>query len=492
MRPLATPVWLLNHSQMNSLVELTRNSLYAVVFHLAPRFANVLLYITIGRLSGPEEAGVFALAMTYLLIFTTITRGLDDLVVRQVSWSSDEAARYLTNFLLLRLVLSLVLFGISVFLVLFVFTYTDRTIGVILIMVLSVVPDSLSYVPQAILMGQHRFGVLAAVLSSANLFKLLGGWAILLVDGTLQAVAWVWFIGTVCGTLVLTGIAIRHVGGLRRSDWLDWRALMVNQRAALSFLLITAMMTLEAQIDTLILSALHDTVVVGWYSAATTVTFSLVMFAQAYRFAVYPLMARYAQDGSENLSRLYKRSVRYLGTIVLPMVFGVFLLSPNIIVTVFGPEFERSALALRVLIPVLVFIFLNIPDSRMMLVQERQEQILLFLVSSLMVNGILNWIMDPVWGAAGAAAARLCSSSLFFFLTHRYVVRNFVPLHLGRLLFRPIAAALVMSVVVWLLRERSLLLSISSGAVTYIAALWFFGGIPPEDLLFVRRSLVER
>jgi O-antigen/teichoic acid export membrane protein len=70
---------------MKTLLELTRDSLFSIVFHLSPRLANVLLFITMGRLIGPTDAGVFALATTYLVIFTTVMRGPDDLVIRQVS-----------------------------------------------------------------------------------------------------------------------------------------------------------------------------------------------------------------------------------------------------------------------------------------------------------------------------------------------------------------------------------------------------------------------
>lgn len=474
---------------MRIFAELTRDSLYAMVFHLAPRFANVFLYITIGRLSGPEKVGVFSLAMTYLLIFTTITRGLDDLVIRQVSRSPSQAAQYLTNFFVLRLMLSLGLFVVSVWLVSSVFSYANSTTRVILVMALSIVPDSVAYVPQAILMGLRRFDVLAGVLSLSNFLRLVGGWGVLLVGGGLQAVAWVWFVGAILGMFALTGFAVRQVGGLRRSDWLNWGALTSNWHTALSFLFITAMMTLEAQMDTLILSAYHDESVVGLYSAATTVTFSLVVFAQAYRFAVYPLMVRYAQEDPQRLSDLYKRSMRYLGAMVLPMVAGIILLAPDIVREVFGPDFLLSAPVLRTLIPVLVFIFLNVPDSRMMLVRDSQDRSLIFLAVSLIVNGVLNLMVDPAFGAIGAASARLCSSLLFFYLTHRYVVGRFVSLNLGRILFNSGVATLGMSVLVWAIRDWPLLISIGLGIVTYVLVLLLVGGIPRDDLSLVFRSL---
>ena len=119
------------------VVELARDSFFSIMVRLSPRFANVLLFILIGRLTGPAEAGVFTLATTYLVIFTTVARGLDDLVVRQVSREPDLAPRYLTNFLALRLGLSLFLYCVLLFVVLVVFDYAPSTAIPTLILALS-------------------------------------------------------------------------------------------------------------------------------------------------------------------------------------------------------------------------------------------------------------------------------------------------------------------------------------------------------------------
>ncbi|HID63472.1 MAG TPA: flippase, partial [Anaerolineae bacterium] len=336
---------------MSTLIELTRDSLFSVVIHLAPRFANVLLFILIGRLAGPAQAGVFALATTYLLIFTTFMRGLDDLVIRQVSREPDRAPRYLTNFLLLRLGLSLLLYCVLLFVVPVVFDYAESTATPILILASSLVPDSLAHVAQAILLGQRRFGPPAITMTLASLFKLVGGELILISGGSLHQIAWIWLTGSLIGMIALLIVAAWEVGWLRRTDWLDWRPLAQNWSAAAPFLLITTMMALEAQADTVLLSAFHDEAEVGWYGAATTVAFSLALLSQAYRMSVYPLMARYAWQSQAKLSRLYERSMRYMGALVLPMVAGIILLSPQIVSLVFGPKFQPTAKVLQILIP---------------------------------------------------------------------------------------------------------------------------------------------
>ena len=469
------------------VVELARDSFFSIMVRLSPRFANVLLFILIGRLTGPAEAGVFTLATTYLVIFTTVARGLDDLVVRQVSREPDLAPRYLTNFLALRLGLSLFLYCVLLFVVLVVFDYAPSTAIPTLILALSIVPDSLTYVSEAILLGQRRFSAPAIVHTSVGFCKLIGGGLVLAAGGELQQIAWLWVTGSLFGMIALLSMAARSVGGIQWSDWIDWFPLTRNWSVAPSFLLITTMMTLEGQLDTVLLSALHGEAEVGWYGAATTVVSSLVMFSQGYRLAVYPLMTRYALCSPEKLSRFYERSVRYLGMLVLPMVAGIVLLSPQIVFLVFGPQFQPTGRVLEILIFSLAFIFLNVPDSRMMLVYDRQDRVFLFLLGSVTINVVLNLVLDPTYGALGAAVARLCSSSIFFLLNYLYVVRFLARSNPLRLLLRSALATLIMAVVVWSVRAWPLPVSIGLGIATYTGTLWLLGGITPDDTALLRQ-----
>jgi O-antigen/teichoic acid export membrane protein len=258
---------------MRTFFELMRHWALAMTFHVAPRFANVVVFIFIGRLAGPDQAGVFSLATTYLLIITTITRGLDDLLIRQVGREPGRAADYFGNFLLLRLVLSAGLYIALVFFLRLGPNYSPVTITAIVILALSVVPDSLGFVAQSILLGHRRFGTPAAALGAANLFKVVAGGAVLLSGGELMTIAWLWLIGSSLGMIALLIPAFRQVGGIRHAHWLNFAPLRSHWRASITFCAITTLTALDSQVDTVLLSVFRDEADVGWYNAATTVTF---------------------------------------------------------------------------------------------------------------------------------------------------------------------------------------------------------------------------
>jgi len=202
-------------------------------------------------------------------------------------------------------------------------------------------------------------------------------------------------------------------------------------------------------------------------------------------------MSRYAIRAPEKLTELYKRSLRYLGTLSLPMAAGIILLAPQIILLVFGPKFQPTTLPLRIVALALVFIFMNVPDARMILVYDRQGWSLAFVLCSLLVNLALNLVLARPWGAAGAAIARLFSSAVFFLLNHIYVTHFFVKFSLVRALFRPALATLIMALIVWVMPGWPLLVSISLGVIFYAGALWTVGGVLPEDIALLCKSITE-
>ncbi len=410
---------------VKTLQGLVRNSLWSLIIQFSPRFVDVLLFILIGRLYGPYEGGVFSLASAYLGIAIAAIRGPDDFVTRQVLRTPESTSAYFGAFCVLHLGVALFTYGTLAWIVVGAMSYAALTTQVILLLLLALIPENLIGITQAILLGQQRFHVPALVILAVNLGKLGGGAMILLTGGTLSYVAGVWVLSSLAGMLILVGIVWQNVGWAGPSHW---RPIWRQARAILAFLVITVLLALEAQVDTIVLSALHGEVHVGWYRAATTVLFSLAMLAQVYQIAVYPVMTRYALDAPEKLAALYAISLRGLTLGVVPLVISVWWAAPYLIPLVFSSTFQPAIPVLRVLIWALLFIFLNAPHARVMLVCNQQGKIVLFVAASVASNIVINLVLAPRWGALGSAWARVVSSALFCGMSYLFIRRRLIPL----------------------------------------------------------------
>lgn len=477
---------------MNTSKELARDSFWATFVHLAPRTANVLVFIIIGRLAGPAEAGIFALSITYLIISTTIMKGIDDLVVREVSRQPEHAPNYLTNFFILRLCLSAIIYLVIWIIIVSWLDYRSSIAIPILIITISVIPDSLTLLGQSILFGKRQFASPAIIMIGIAIFKISSCGLLAIFSISLIQIAWFWLLGSLIGMLVMLLTVIRRVGGVQLSNNPNWQLLSRNWRIIGTFVTITILTTFESQFDVILLSLIKNEAEVGWYNAATTVAFSLAMISQAYRMSVYPLLTKYAKQNQEKLIYLREQSLRFLGILVFPMAGGVALLAPQIVDIVYGKDFIPTIPALRILAPVLILLFLNVPSSRTMLAYDRQSEVMLFLIFSASVNIILNLVLDRHWGSTGAAFARLISTSLYFGLTYIYVEHYLAKSKPVRLLYKSAIATVVMLVMVWFLRDQFILIPIIIGAFIYGFILWIIGGISKEDITLIRNTITNQ
>jgi O-antigen/teichoic acid export membrane protein len=472
---------------MTDRLQLLRNTSLSFSLNLVNKAANAIAFIVIARQAGASQAGVFSLAITYILIFTAFSIGMDELLIRQVARDRTMASRYFGSFLFLRLLMTIGLYIILFVVVSYGFDYAPTTTTAILIMGFSIIPEGLNFIGQALLTSHERFNipVLAAAVSGG--VKLGGVFLISLARLDPVYFGWVWIFGSTLGAAINFSAAIHISGTLNPGEWLDRDFWTSQLKFGVLFLGIGALATLEYQTDVLILSAVRPETDLGWYGAATTIIFSLAIVPQAYRTAVYPLMVRYNEDVPASLDRVFDLSFSYLGIAALPIAVGITLLSQQIIVFVYGPDFLEAVLPLAILSWALVFIFLNVPNSRLMLVKDRQSWSLRFLLGSLSINLILNILLDPYLGATGAAIARLIAVIVFFVPNYWYVIHNLHSHNIFTSLGRVAMAALIMGISVWLTRDLGLWIAIFVGIVMYTFALIILKALPGEE----KRWMIE-
>lgn len=471
---------------MKTSTILLHNTFLSFGTNLLSKVANVFTFILVARASGTADAGIFSLAITYLLIFTAITWGLDELMIRQIARDRSTASQYFFSFLALRLLLAILLYILFAVIVLVGIEYDPSTAAPILILCLSLIPDSLGYVGQGVLAAHENLKApfIASLVSSS--IKLTGVVVSLIADLGLIGIGWAWFLGSCIGAIIVLLAAYRQAGSSSTFQWMNKGFWLERLKLALPFLSIGILITLEYQLDVVILSATVGETEVGLYGAATTILFSLVLIPQAFRVAIYPLMTRYHYSEPSKLVHLYRASFFFLGALALPIAVGITILSEPIVLLIFGEAFTGAIQPLRIIIWSILFLYLNVPNSRLMLVHDRQLLLSTLLTFTMVLNILLNLLLNPTLGAVGAASARLISAIAFFIPSYLYVIKFLIPYNVIKDLTRSLIAVLLMSVIVWVLRDQPLWYPILIGAATYIISIIIIKGIPEygERMLF--------
>ena len=471
------PVLVNEYDLMKPTSRILKNTLLSFGTNVSAKLANVIGFIFISRAAGVANAGVFSLATIYLLILSSLLIGLDELITRQVARLPGQSRGYFLLFMTLRLVLSIGLYFCLIVLI-FGLNYPQQISNVFILIGLCLIPDGISNTSQAVLSAFESYGVSFGAAIFSGVVRVVGiVWLLNNGKGILE-VALVWLISSVIVAFIVLMAALRHKS---QSGPIDDTAGSVHiQELWLSvpFILTSFFTTMEYQVDVILISKLLGNEMVGLYSSITTIIFSLALIPQAFRSAVYPYMIRKYEQAPLAILKIFQASSTILSVVAFPIIFGLSLLSERVIELVYGTSFLPAAPALGLIGFVLVFFFLNIPSSRILLIYNKQNLLPGLWAVCLGVNIGLNLLLLPSLGLIGAAIARIASESIFFFTAQIISTRLIGYKNGGRELLPAFLAALAMSAVVYPIRSQPIWLPVTAGIIIYpiflLLALSFF------------------
>ncbi len=480
---------------MNTLQRLLSNTFLAFLATVVVRASTSLLFILIGRNLGPTESGVFTLATTYFtIVFGLSALGLQELLVREVAPRRDESSRYVANYLVIRLVTTVLTYLLLVVALRTILPYNAETERVILILSLAAIPEAIFSILQALFEAHEILAVPSAAALLNGGVRIVGGLWLINQGANVEQIAWVVVLGSVVGMLAMVPSLV-HLLRRRIPQSLPFRLNFDFAKRQLlatpSFFVLQLFLIFDYQVDTFLISIMLGETELGWYAAAQTILLAIGLMPAAFRSALYPLMSRYNQSDPQKLAILHEKATRYMLAVSLPIATGIAILAEPIISLIFGPAFMPAVPVLQISIWSVVFLFLNVPSARLLLVRNHQRSASIVTGTSLLTNLVLNLWLIPIYGINGAAASRLVASALFFLslqiLTRRLEVRiSFLDMTV-----RSVVAVGTMGAVVWFLRDLPLPVPILAGAGVYAIMVVVLRVVPREDMAQWRR-LVSR
>jgi O-antigen/teichoic acid export membrane protein len=480
---------------MNPVQRLFSNTVLAFAGPALMRVSAAVLFVFISRQLGPEDAGIYTLGVTYYTIIVALsTFGLHELLVREVAPRRNESGRYLTNYLLIRLLVTGLLYAGLLILLRYVLPYSEEAKIVISIMALGAFAEAIFGLCHSLFAANERF-VVPTVGALINSVVALGvGYWLLMAKGSIVNVAWFRPIADTAGILVFPFALVRLFRQIPQTARTrpNWSFIRTQLRYTPGFILIGVFSILNYQVDTFIISLLLTEADLGYYGVAQTLVTAFLLIPAAIRITLYPIMARYRQEDEKQLFQIYRKSGQYLLMLGLPIVVGITLLAEPIILLIFGSDFLPAVPVLQIMIWEVVVIVLSVPVARMLLVYNYQSTAGWMRGFIMLVSIVLNLSLIPLLGIVGAAITRVLAALLFFVIIYLFVQMKI--LHGKRIHLHPglIMATLIMALVVWQMRDLPLYIPVIVGAVVYGAAIFMLGVFSTEDRYYLRQLFEAR
>lgn len=459
------------------------------------RLLTLLYIMVVARALAPDGFGQLVTVTAYLTIFGAVTDfGVTTIAVRDVARDPGLAGAYLRRALVLRgglagaAYLGLGLVGLAA-------GYPVDQQRLLWVGGLSLFPLSVTGAFTAILTAHERIAQVAGLSTLGAFIMLASAWPVLAAGwGVTGLLAVLVFVNALQAGLAAGWVlrSVRPVAAGGEHAWLAaWRLL----RRAWPYGCFTVMAMLHLRVATIVLSTAGGPESVGLYNAAFKLVEALTVLPVALMGGLFPLMAAQSREGVTGpLGDTYRRGVRVLGVLALPVAVGLTILAAPVIHMVYGTGYGAAAPVLKILVWGLALLYLNAPVGHVIFSSDRGRRFLPWALLNTGAYAALTGLLVARFGIRGAAVAFVVAEATGFAIQLRFVRATVGRLpSLRAILWRPAVAATVMGGVLDLGMALDVvpLLLIPVGVLVYGGMLGLLGEVRGEDRAQLRAWLMR-
>lgn len=372
------------------------------------QITNKLLAFLVGILTarylGPGNYGLVNYAATYTTFFASLcTLGINSVIIKNFVDHPGEEGQAIGTTLVLRAISSF----LSAVMIVGISSVLDRKEPLtILVVAVSSVGLLFQIFDTFNQWFQYRLRSKYTAMATVVSYVAVSGYKLFLL---MTGKSVVWFaLATSVDYVVLGAMLIaayRKTGGPALSVSCTKAKQLLS--ASVSFILASLMASVYASTDKLMLKHLLNDAAVGYYGAAVTLSTTWAFLLQAVITSLQPSIIQvYESDKA-----LFARRNRQLYALVFYGATGISLviclLADPIVRILYGAAYAGAVVPLRIVVWYTAFSYLGVARNAWMVCENRQRYLKYLYFCAALINVLLNAILIPGYGAAGAAAASL-------------------------------------------------------------------------------------
>jgi O-antigen/teichoic acid export membrane protein len=448
---------------------ITANFLSLISSQIISRVIQLVIFVYLARVLGKSEFGIFSFGLAFAFLFVIIADfGLSTLIIREMSRDKKSASKYFSNSIIIKLLLSAITF-VFAYSFLNIVGYSEEVKIIAYIMLGFTLIQSFTELHFAVFRAFERMHY-DAFIKILRMLILMGAIFYLIKNNYGLLASSLAFLATESVILIIA-FFITYTRFIKISFEFDYGFSKKLLKKSSLFCLSLIFSSLYMHIDIIMLSKMRSTAEVGIYSAAANMVIALIFIPLMYANSIYPVLSRFYMTSKDSLKLAYEKSFKFMLILGLPIAAGIFILSDKIILLLYGKAYIESAIALSILSGYLLLKFLNPVTGYTLMSINRQRSRLFSQGLSALINIILNLILIPLYGFAGAAVATLITEIIFFITYTIFIVKyGFKFKFILSFIHKPIIAAIIMVILLAFIKD--LFLAIISGAFIYFIVLF--------------------
>ena len=418
--------------------------------HLIGRLGSLVITIWLmpRYFTESELGGYFvAIALTNLIAILT-ELGIQNPLIREMTLHPQQTRHYLGNALIVRVILSIVAYGIMI--ISGIWLYPSIIVKMIVFLGLAEIANSLAQLYRCVFRAHEEMKYEAlTVIAERGAFLVIGGGAILRGYG-LVPVCQVMLAASCINLILSVGLTRLRFTQLRFQPSRETVKVLMQQ--ALPFAVGNLFNLLYFRVDAIMLSKLSSEGVDAntWYGLAYTIVNAFTILPGAFMMgAMFPVLSRAWEREKGRFPGAYTFGMRWMVLSGLPLAVGLSLLSPEITAVLFPTytpdEVGKIATALQWLSWAGGLIFVTTAVQAVLRATDKRRAFSVLMGATALLNICLNIYLIPRYSHVGAAKAMVMSEAFLLIFGIGYISRNIIKFRETPLIFRTLLKATFLS-----------------------------------------------
>ncbi|HIE05079.1 MAG TPA: flippase [Candidatus Latescibacteria bacterium] len=471
---------------MDAVRTVAKNTAALVGAEGVSRVLTFLVTLYIARSLGAEALGRYSFALAFAALFRIFAdMGLNTLTTREVARDHGSAGKYLSNLLAMKLILGPITFFL-VYVAILITGKPGELRHLVYVASLWIWMDSLGVLVQSVFSAfeSMEYVALLNVVEKAVLFG-VSFWALL------SDVSWklIWLLAAYpLASLFafLLGLAILAKRGVQVGIGADGRFWVDVMRAGWPFALMGIFGGVYLYTDRVLLSLIGgEDEVVGWYTAAAKVFWTVYALQAFFYRALFPTASKAYGESVGQYRRVLRRAGRLMFSYTIPASTVGILLAPWVVRSFYGEGYAPAIPVLQILIVNLVLRgWTGLYGGSVLNVTGRQRDFMYAVGLGAIVNVVLDITLIPSMSLRGVALATVCAEGVVGLVAYLKARRTFeLPI---AYIWKPVLASGVMAMF-WFCGRGTVWVLCGLGA--FVGIFWLTGCVRRQDVGFLMASL---
>ncbi len=380
--------------------QVNKNFIYNILYQIFIYIIPLITVPYISRILGANNIGIYSYTYSIVYYFMLAAMiGINNYGSRQIARASDNKEKLSKQFLsiyLLQLLLSLLMlvcYGIAT---IFFFDQYKTIFIIQTIHLISVMFDINWFY-----FGMEKFkitisrNIIIKILSLILIFILvktkndLWIYTLIISSSTLLSQLYLWLF--ICKYIIPVKVSIKDI--------------MSHFKKCLIMFIPVIAYSIYRVMDKTMLGLISGTLELGYYENAEKIINIPIGFITALGSVMLPHMSKLKND---EIKKHVTSSFELCICFIMPMIFGLFIISEDFSTIFFGAEFYKTGTIIKFLVPTILFSAItNVIRTNYLIPQEKDSIYVKSTIYGAITNLIFNIILIPKYGAYGACIGTL-------------------------------------------------------------------------------------